>query len=126
MRGGSFEQLVSPDEQGQRHLDAERRRALQVDQKLDLGRLLNREIGRADAFENPVDVEGRSADGLDGHPLAGLQQRLEIAKHPRPPAATLRGVAATRHHAGNHRRTSDVVDYGDRAHTTLALVESRM
>jgi hypothetical protein len=63
------------------------------------------------------------ADGLDWHPLAGLQQRLEIAKHPRPTAATLRGVAATRHHAGDHRRTSDVVSNGDRAHTALALVE---
>src|SRR2546423_1792014 len=59
----------------------------------------------------------------DGHPIAGLQQRLEIAKPPRPPAATLRGVAATRHHAGHHRRTSDVVDYGDRANTALALVD---
>jgi len=41
----------------------------------------------------------------------------EIAKHPRPPAAALRGAAATRHHVGDYRRTSDAVDYGERAHT---------
>src|SRR5262245_5250573 len=62
-------------------------------------------------------------DGLDWHPLAGLQQRLEIAEHPWPTATTFRGVAATRHHAGHHRRTSDGVGNGDRAHTALALVD---
>src|SRR5262245_59733968 len=60
-------------------------------------------------------------DGLDWQPLAGLQQRLEIAKHPWPTATTFRGLAATRHHAGDHRRTSDVVSNSDRAHTALAL-----
>jgi hypothetical protein len=49
------------DEQGQRHLDAKRLGALQVNQQLDLGGLLNREIGRVGAFKNPVDVERRSA-----------------------------------------------------------------
>src|SRR4029453_11942577 len=65
----------------------------------------------------------RSANSLDWHPLAGLQQRLEIAKHPRPTAATLRGVAATGHHTVDHRRTRDVVRNCDRAHTALALVD---
>src|SRR5262245_58148015 len=65
----------------------------------------------------------RSADGLHWHAFAGLQERLEVAKHPRPTAATLRGIAATRHHASDHRRTRDVVGNGDRAHTALALVD---
>src|SRR5262245_29975998 len=69
-----------------------------------------------------VRVTPAGTDGLDWHPLSGLQQRLEIAKHPWPTATTFRGVAATRHHAGDHRRTSDVVSNGDRAHTALALV----
>src|SRR5262245_19244588 len=57
----------------------------------------------------------------DWHPLASLQQRLEITKHPWPSAATSRGVAATRDHAGDHRRSSDVVSQADRAYTTLVL-----
>src|SRR5262245_30526257 len=65
----------------------------------------------------------RSADGLDWHALARLQQRLKIAKHPRPTAATLRGIAATRHHASDHRCTSDVVGNGDGTYTALALVD---
>src|SRR5262245_12928482 len=70
-----------------------------------------------------VRVTPAGTDGLDWHPLSGLQQRLEIAKHPWPTATTFRGVAATRHHAGDHRRTSDVVSNSDRAHTALALVD---
>src|SRR3977135_90559 len=42
----SFDQLVSADEQGQWHLDSERLGALQVDEQLDLGWLLDREICR--------------------------------------------------------------------------------
>jgi hypothetical protein len=37
------------------------RPSLEVDYELDLGRLLNGQIGRVGAFKDPIDVEGGSA-----------------------------------------------------------------
>ena len=55
-------------------------------------------------------------EGLDRHPLAGLQQRLEIAEDPRPAAAAFGRIATARHHAGDHRGARDIMRDGDRTH----------
>jgi hypothetical protein len=45
--GNSFDYLVGAGEQGRRHLEAERLRGGQIDNQLELGRLLDRKVGRA-------------------------------------------------------------------------------
>jgi hypothetical protein len=53
-----FDYLVGASEQG-RHGDAERR--LQVDNQLDLGRLLHRQVGRLFAFQDAARVDAGKA-----------------------------------------------------------------
>src|SRR5438067_10863554 len=53
--GASFDNLVRAGEQRWRHGEAERVGGLQIDHQLELGRLLNRQIGRPGAFEDLVD-----------------------------------------------------------------------
>jgi hypothetical protein len=43
----SFDYLIGPSEEHRRHVDAERLGGLEVDYQLELGRLLNRQIGRS-------------------------------------------------------------------------------
>ena len=56
-----FDHLVGASEQGERHGDAERLRRLQVDNQLDLGRLLHRQVGRLFAFQDAARVDAGKA-----------------------------------------------------------------
>ena len=49
-------------EQRRRHGEAERLGGLEVDDQLELGRLLDRQVGGLRALENPADVDCRPAD----------------------------------------------------------------
>jgi hypothetical protein len=60
----SFDDLVCADEQGRRNGETERLRCLHVDQKFELGWLLNRQIGRLGAFENFIDVAACTAEEI--------------------------------------------------------------
>jgi hypothetical protein len=53
-----FDHLVGASEQGERHGDAER---LQVDNQLDLGRLLHGQVGRLFAFQDAARVDAGKA-----------------------------------------------------------------
>ncbi len=51
-----FDHLVCADEQGWRHGEAECFGRLEINNQLIYRRLLNRQIGRLGAFEDPIDV----------------------------------------------------------------------
>jgi hypothetical protein len=51
-RRASFHYLVGAGEQRRRHLDPERLRSLEVDEKLKLGRLMDRQVRRLGAGKN--------------------------------------------------------------------------
>ena len=57
----SFKQLVGAAGQRQWHINAERFGSFQIDVELNLGRLLNRQIGRLIAFENSADLDAAQA-----------------------------------------------------------------
>src|SRR6266487_6824895 len=56
--GASFDHLVSAREQRRRYFEVERLSGLQVDRKLELGRLLDRKLGGLLAAQDAVDVGG--------------------------------------------------------------------
>src|SRR5262245_66342910 len=60
----SFNHLVGEREQPVRNLEAERLGGLEVDHQLELGRLLDRQIARLGALENPADVNAGLAIGV--------------------------------------------------------------
>jgi integrase len=47
-----------------RHVDPERLRRLEIDHELDLGRLLDRDVGGPSALKDAVDVAGKLAEGV--------------------------------------------------------------
>jgi len=65
MRVGSFDYLVGAGEQRRWHGEAERLSSLEIDDQLELGRLLDRKIGRISTFQNLTD-KGLPRDGADG------------------------------------------------------------
>src|SRR5262249_61809970 len=59
MASNSFDHLVGADEQRRRHVEAERLRGLEIDHKLELGRLLNRQVAGILPLEDTIYVTGR-------------------------------------------------------------------
>src|SRR5262249_6739611 len=57
--GASFDHLVGGKKQPERHLDAERGGGLAVDDELELGRQLHRQVAGLGALEDAVDVKWR-------------------------------------------------------------------
>ena len=70
-----FDHLVGARKQRRRHVEAERLRGLEVDRKLELGWLLDWQVGRLLAAQDTINVGGRlpvligqiNAIGYKGH-----------------------------------------------------------
>jgi hypothetical protein len=58
-RGISFEHLIRGHLHDQRHREPERLSRLEIDDKFELGRLLDRKIGRFTPLENAIHVNRR-------------------------------------------------------------------
>jgi hypothetical protein len=54
---GLFDRLVDAHQQGERHLDAERLRGLQVDNEVNVDRLLDGQVGRFITLENAAGID---------------------------------------------------------------------
>ena len=83
-------------EQRRRHVEAERLGGLEVDDQLELGRRLHRQVGRLLALEDAIDVAGRLPELLD---------RIGSVAEIRPPSRVknLNGYIADKRRAGRDR-----------------------
>lgn len=61
---GLFDHLIGAAEQRQRHVDAERLGGLEIDDHLDLGEPLHRQIGGLLAFQDAPDVDANQTECL--------------------------------------------------------------
>src|SRR6476659_5958839 len=72
--GSSFNYLIGDGKHCRRHLDAERSCRLQIDEKLELGRLQHRQLGRPRALEY--------AAGIDADLMKCLRVVASVAHQP--------------------------------------------
>jgi hypothetical protein len=63
-RVGLFDHLIDLHEQAHRHVKAKRLRSLEIDDQLELGRPIDRQIGWLRALENPRGLDTGSAIGI--------------------------------------------------------------
>src|ERR1700730_19341203 len=75
----SLDHLVSAREQPRRNFKPERLRGLEIDHKLEFGRLLHRQVVGLLALQNPVNVAGRLPGMVGGgcameHPPAAIDE----------------------------------------------------
>jgi hypothetical protein len=87
----SFDHLVGAQKERCGHIDAERLRGLEIDDQLDLGGLLHRQVGRLLALDDAkyrnaqilADREWRGIGATErnsgGHRLHRLEMRLAVA-----------------------------------------------
>ena len=74
-----FDHLVSPVEQRCWDLKAEAPRGLEIDDKLELRRLLNRQVGRLCAFEEFVNISrGAAREVGEAWPIAHQSTRVHM------------------------------------------------
>src|SRR5690348_13526390 len=63
-KAASFDNLVGANKQRRRYGEAERLCSLHIDDEFELGRLLDRQIGRLGASENFIDVVARTTEDV--------------------------------------------------------------
>src|SRR5262249_9724877 len=81
--GASLNELVGSQQKRLRDRQAERLRCLEVDDQIELGRLLDRQIGGLGPLEDPINVNRRSSLHLRniypiGHEATRLDKDLEL------------------------------------------------
>src|SRR5689334_12531716 len=60
-----FDDLIGGTDKGRRHIQAERLGGFQVDDEMEFGRLLHRQVGRPLALQDAIDITGGKAKGFD-------------------------------------------------------------
>src|SRR2546421_12523691 len=63
-RAGSLDHLVGAQEEISTDRQSERSRCFEIDDKLEFGGLLNRQVGRLRAFQNLVDISGGAQEQI--------------------------------------------------------------
>jgi hypothetical protein len=76
MRPGLLDHLVGAREQHGRNVETQRFRRLQVDDKLEFGRLFNRQISRLAPSQNPIDVSRAAPKQVGNARATGVWARV--------------------------------------------------
>src|SRR5262245_16187030 len=84
-----IDQFVGNCAQPLRYAEAERLRSLEVNDKLEIGWLLNRQVRRLSALKYPIDINGSTPGRVVqarsiGHQAANLRKLSEIGDRRRP------------------------------------------